>query len=696
MSPHFKMRYLAFAIAMTSATFTSAQAQNLEPSGEDEIQELGSIVVTAGGFEQSIIDAPASISIVTREELEKKAYRDVIDAVRNVPGVYLTGGAGTQDISIRGMDKKYTMYLVDGRPVSAGRSVNTNGSDSGKQIGLPPLSMIERVEVIRGPMSSLYGSDAMGGVVNIITRKVTDTWTGSVTGEYTKSFNDVSEDGQGLNFFLAGPLVQNRLGLRINGAYSGNDESNYEVNSGADSGASWPETKRRQGGLELIFTPDDFNTFTLSAQTSKQDTTSTPGKSIPFVNTNGRVNEGSTYEYKKNIYTLSHDGQYGNFWTSTYLQHDMSEKIQDLKKQEKITTFNTQANYLLWDRHMLTFGGQYKYEDLTNETNGFLSAGIPGAVKSADRWIYALFAEAEWNLHDDFTLTTGLRYNRDEQFGGHLSPRVYGVYHYSPRLSFKGGVSTGYMQPSLSQATEGIGSTTGGGGSPVSYSRGLIIGNSALEPETSLNYEFGFAFNDPNMGLNTSMMFFHTQFKDKIAEDRFCTSPNAANNNDHLNWSCPYGNNTYYFLSTNKNISKAMMQGVELSLDYQLTQSLNLSTNYTYTRSEQRSGDFKGEPLNKMPRHMLNMQLDWNVNDDLTLWAQGTFRGKTSDYLSRTSMSDGTPSYTLFDAGLVYQMNKSTKVKAGIYNIANKKITNDTYGAVLDGRKVVAGLTIDF
>ena len=138
------------------------------------------------------------------------------------------------------------------------------------------------------------------------------------------------------------------------------------------------------------------------------------------------------------------------------------------------------------------------------------------------------------------------------------------------------------------------------------------------------------------------------------------------------------------------------MQGFELSLDYQLTQSLNLSTNYTYTRSEQRSGDFKGEPLNKMPRHMLNMQLDWDVNDDLTLWAQGSFRGKTSDYLSRTSMSDGTPSYTLFDAGLVYQMNKSTKVKAGIYNIANKKITNDTYGAVLDGRKVVAGLTIDF
>ena len=90
--------------------------------------------------------------------------------MRDIPGVYVSDGGNIQDITIRGMDDAYTLYLVDGRPISAGRNVNTNGSDGGKQIAMPPLAMIERVQAIRGPMSSLYGSEAMGGVINIITR----------------------------------------------------------------------------------------------------------------------------------------------------------------------------------------------------------------------------------------------------------------------------------------------------------------------------------------------------------------------------------------------------------------------------------------------------------------------------------------------------------------------------------------------
>ena len=688
---HFKVHRLTLAVA--SALMLSASPTVLAQDVDQSVQKLQSVVVTAAGHEQEIIDAPASISVVTREELEKKSYRDVIDAVKDIPGVYVTGGAGTQDISIRGMSSSYTLYLVDGRPVSAGRSVNTNGQDSGKQIGLPPLSMIERIEVIRGPMSSLYGSEAMGGVINIITRKVTDAWGSTASVEYTKSANDISNDGQNANFFVGGPLIQDRLGLKINGAYSGNDESDFQ--GGGDSAASWPETKRRSGGAELVFTPNKANTFTLGAQASKQETVTTPGKSVPLVASNGQPNTGGSYDYKKNVYTLTHEGQYGDLWTNSYLQHDISEKIQDLRKKEKITVLNTQGNYLLGAGHMLTFGAQYKYEDFTNETNGLLSANVPGAVANVNRWIGAVFAEAEWALRDDFTLTTGLRYNQDELFGGHLSPRLYGVYHHSPRLSFKGGVSTGYKQPSLTQATEGFGATTGGGGSPAPHSRAINIGNPSLEPETSTSYELGFAFNDPDMGLNSSVMLFHTQYKDKIAEDRYCESPNA-DRQDPSTWSCPFGQNTYLFVGTYRNISKAMMQGVEASFDYRLLPTVGLNTSYTFTRSEQQSGEFKGRPLNKIPKHMLNVRLDWDATHNLNLWAQGSVRGKTSDYMGRTSMSSGTPGYALYDLGMVYQVNKHAKLKAGIYNVTNKKITNDTYGVVLDGRKIMAGLTVDF
>jgi outer membrane receptor for ferrienterochelin and colicins len=93
---------------------------------------------------------------------------------------------------------------------------------------------------------------------------------------------------------------------------------------------------------------------------------------------------------------------------------------------------------------------------------------------------------------------------------------------------------------------------------------------------------------------------------------------------------------------------------------------------------------------------MLNVALDWQATHDLNLWAQGNYRGETSDYLSRTSMSEGTPSYTFFDVGVVYALNESARVKAGLYNIADKEVTNDTYGVVLDGRRLNLGLTMDF
>lgn len=121
------------------------------------------MVVTASGFQQKIEDSAASISVVTREDLEKRAYTDVTDALKDVPGVVVTGGGSSRDISIRGMGAKYTLMLIDGRRVDT-RGTRPNSDGPGIEQGwMPPLQAIERIEVVRGPMSSLYGSDAMGG-----------------------------------------------------------------------------------------------------------------------------------------------------------------------------------------------------------------------------------------------------------------------------------------------------------------------------------------------------------------------------------------------------------------------------------------------------------------------------------------------------------------------------------------------------
>ena len=669
---------LASAVALTSAS-TAGLAQ-AEPV------ELGEIVVTAAGFEQNISDAPASISVISGEELAKKSYKSIVDAVNNIPGVYVTGGGGAQDISIRGMDDSYTLYLVDGRPVSAGRSVNTNGQDGGKQIALPPISMIERVEVIRGPMSSLYGSEAMGGVINIITRKNRGEWAGTISSEYTKSLNDVSNDSRQTSLFAGGALVEDLLSAEVNAAWGGDDESDF---AGADDSArSTPESKRKQGGAKLILTPDSRNEFALSYDSSRLEETSTPGKSVAEDET------GSNYIYDKDVYVLSHAGNYGDWLTRSFIQHDLSERVQDQTKKEKVSMLDTQATRF-WGDHVLTVGGQYKKEKLTDETNGLLTSNIPGAVRSVDRWIAAVYSEVEWGLTEQLSVTTGLRYNDDELFGGEFSPRVYALYDLTPELTLKGGVSTGYRQPGLADVTEGFGRGTGGGGSPAPHPRALIIGNPELDPESSISYEAGMVFDSRAMGLNASVMLFQTDFKDKIAEDRLCESPNG-DRDDPATWTCSFQGDDYLFLSTRANIDEAEMRGVELTLDYRLTDAVTLNSSYTYTDSEQKTGEYKGEPLNKIPEHMANANLDWQANNRLNLWFQANYRGETSDYLGRRSMSDGTPGYTLMDAGLLYQLTDTARVTAGLYNLADKEITNDDYGVVLDGRRLNLGLAVDF
>lgn len=155
----------SLTLSILSAMISIAHANNEQAETLAEpVTKMETIVVTASGTGRNIIDAPASISVVTAEDLQKKSYTDVIDAVKNIPGVAVQGGGNNKEITIRGMGATYTKYLIDGRPISAGRSVNGNGTDGGK-IGayLPPIDMIERIEVVRGPMSSLHGSDAMGG-----------------------------------------------------------------------------------------------------------------------------------------------------------------------------------------------------------------------------------------------------------------------------------------------------------------------------------------------------------------------------------------------------------------------------------------------------------------------------------------------------------------------------------------------------
>ncbi|WP_101676202.1 TonB-dependent receptor domain-containing protein [Alloalcanivorax mobilis] len=670
----------SFRFGVWAAALGAASAA----SGEQVSNQLDAVnVISAAGFEQHIADAPASISVIGREELERKAYLDVTDALKDIPGVTITGGGSHQDISLRGMAAKYTMILVDGRRQSS-RESTANGNDSGlEQNYLPPLQAIERIEVIRGPMSSLYGSEAMGGVINIITRKVSEQWTGALSSEMTVQDSGKAGDTTRNDLYLAGPLIKDRLGIQVNGLASHRDEDHIID--------GFEEQTVQRAGAKLVYTPNKENDIAFGFDRIEQERNSSAGKTLESTD----PADSSDREYDKDIYVVSHSGRYDFGTTESYVQKENSEnpdRIGELRNGITLDTLiaNTQASFFT-ERHIITTGVQYKDEDLTDYATNRLPTSDANNIS---RWEVAAFLEDQWTLTDKLALTGGLRFIRDENFGNYATPRLYAVYHATQDVTLKGGVSTGYRQPSLREATDNWGSVTGGGGYPAGNPRAIIRGNPDLDPEKSLNYELGLAWKNIS-GIETSVMLFLTEFKDKITEYRACDSV-GADRNDPATWTCDYQGQTYMFISDRINVDEAQMHGVEATFSWILTPSLRFNSSYTYTHSEQKTGEFKGEPLNKIPKNMFNAGLDWQITDPLGSWVRTNFRGRTSDYLSRTSIADGTPSYAFTDVGLTYRASRNLTLKAGVYNLFDKEVTDADFGAVLDGRRYNAGMTVSF
>ena len=199
-----------------------AAGQRLEENVTLEVTQVSdAITVTAGGFEQLVRNAPASVSVLPQEDLRTKRFASLAQALIDIEGVDVgqdVGKTGGMTISMRGMPSDYTLMLIDGKRQNPGGNVTPNGFTETGTSFMPPIGAVERIEVVRGPMSTPYGSDAMGGVVNVITRKVSERWTGSVTLDGTLQENtDYGKTGGG-NFYVTGPMLADRLGVALRGS----------------------------------------------------------------------------------------------------------------------------------------------------------------------------------------------------------------------------------------------------------------------------------------------------------------------------------------------------------------------------------------------------------------------------------------------------------------------------------------------
>lgn len=334
----FKLKALSLGIALSVSPMSFAQTAN------DDVEE---IVVTASGISQRLVDAPASISIVSNVELQKRPYITLIDAVRELEGVDVgetSDKTGQRTISMRGMGADYTLLLIDGKRQNNHGDIYPNNFGGNQFNHIPPLDSIERIEVIRGPASTLYGADALGGVINIITKKSAQVWSGSLTAGHSFQEDDQFGTDTTYDLSLFGPLFGDSLTLAIRGSWYERDASqpeydlivdpagvSHERSLGFGRGGKTVDNTNKSAGFTLNWNVTDTQQVSFDYDLSQQTYDNTPFTnnlgtlSYPLGTVDniasiwqvrgGRVNPRAGYaadqQFDRTQWAITHDADWG-------------------------------------------------------------------------------------------------------------------------------------------------------------------------------------------------------------------------------------------------------------------------------------------------------------------------------------------------------------------------------------------------
>lgn len=671
--------------AAMSIAFTvmSGQVQSQQAT-PNEVQ-LAPVVSAVSLREQEVRTAPASITVITREQIEARNETSVTELLRSVEGVSIVGSnPNDTDILLRGMPGDYTLLLVDGKRQNTRETMN-RGTGGVQANLLPPLAAIERIEVVRGPMSSIYGADAMGGVVNIVTRKLPQKWGGAVTLGAVVNPHEEIGGSKGAEFWLGGPIAGEALGLQLWGGTNRREEDDVYYPLNATAGANGQRDERIAARLTARLTPSQQLSLDLGHQDFEY--LSTPGLSNADAvtattvtrTTHGRDNWGLTHEgtWSFGRSTVAFYGEQG-----TQTQYNPGG-VSTVEPEIDNTTFEARL-VMPWaaDTNTLTIGTQGIRQTLKGVARqDAVPAGLPVNPDKLERDTWAVFGENDFAIGPDFTLTAGLRMDSDEKYGDHFSPRLYGVYELGSSWQVRGGVGTGFKAPTLRQSSEGYCMTTGGaaGANP-----GTLCGNPELEPETSISAEAGVRWDRQNDSF--SLTYFDSRIKNRVASyDTGVTDPRTT------------GRTIYVY----DNITRVDISGFELAAAHAVNATWRLAGNYTFTDSKRRgSGEtafdgssLDGKPLDKTPKHKANLRLEWQATPAINAYAAVDYIGKQywAAFRNGALNQREREATTTLDLGGRWALNDTMDFKLALINVTDRRVDVDprARAAGLDGNWMV-------
>ncbi|WP_295861987.1 FepA family TonB-dependent siderophore receptor [uncultured Neisseria sp.] len=730
-----------FTLAILPLALISAFSHAAEEKAVEQA-EVDTVYVTA----EKQLQQSLGVSRISKDDIDKRpAANDISEFVRTMPGVNLTGNTATgqrgnkRQIDLRGMGPENTLILIDGKPVNSRQSErismrgerNTRGDSN-----WVPVEEIESITVLRGPAATRYGSGAMGGVVNIVTKKVSKEFKGQVN-LYANQPQDSKEGAtRRIGFNLSGPIIQDTLGFRIYGNLNKTDADAADINAGhgndSAAGVEGVRNKDIAGRLQWKISP--AQTLILDSSYSRQgniyngDTQNSNPRSA-LVNSLAD-SKAETARLYRSAYSLTHDGAWEWGDTKNVISYERTVNshlpeglaggpegsytgLDFVQSRLKNLRFSSEANipFKLGVDNVLTVGAEFtdsKLDDPASNTQGFKDQGKTDAFNGisatrggkASQRNWAAYVEDNISLTDKTHLIPAIRFDHNSDSGSNWSPALNFSHQIGENWLVKGGVARAYKAPNLYQTNPDFILYTRGQGCPLNAPNSVrcyYMGNSNLKPETSINKEIGLEFN--KNGWQASATYFHNAYRNKIViGDQLIATSNIGN------WLLQW-----------ENTPKATISGIEGNLVIPLHDTLKWSNNFTYMH---KSEDYQGNPLSLVPKHTINSTLSWTPNErfdaNLTFTHYGRTkpRGVAINRLER----DGNPragvaalssehsqtqvgSYGIWGINAGYNWNKRVAVRGGISNLFDKKLYRTTAGAQTyneHGRAFYGSLKVSF
>lgn len=673
-------------------------------------------ITVATKSSKSIDGVAATVEVITQKEIQKMGAESLKDIIDRASGLNVTYGTfpnasakSKSSITIRGMSTNGTLILLDGRRL-AGEVQNPYDLDR------IPASVVERVEIVKGPMSSLYGADAVGGVINIITKKPTDEMKIDAGARYGANKNG---DADNLNLNLS---IQDKIDklsysvystLTTTKPYTQKDSENVWV-GGAKAKPSTlfpaPISNVKDSYSEDVTFREDSEVYTLGGRVSYDFSSDLSvgldvnyfkeerdgayigyfhpsayivgGKNIPVFNApvnsrdeNNRLDISVDVTYspfedlvlKARAYNSNYEKRNkttAKAWSDMGYASESASEQNGMNADVDLSVAELSALYMLNEEHAITVGGEYREEK--RDSSVFTQANTMTRKEMDYKSIYL---QDEWQIGEKLSAILGARYDEISNADSKATFRVGAIYEFDKLASLRANFAQGYRVPDIREMY--IHKQT---------PSGLQVGADAmgydLKPESTNSYEVGLGGH--NDTLRYDLVFFYNDVKDMIAQTMGTYNGNAA----------------YTF----QNVANANTKGMELSLKYAITKELSSSFYWSELRTE---NEVTKKDLEFQPERTFMLGFDYKFTNALSggIFAKYIGEQHYTDVINRgapteikaETKADG---FTTVDLRVDYKMSKMFEIYGGVNNIADEKV-DDVLGSNV-GTYYFAGVRAHF